>query len=401
MSSTTIVEKPNTSPDCPAIDYRRLFKPNPVVDELHQYLVPHRVFAECEREILKRVASPGGANIMSVVGPTGAGKTQLLNEVVGALTKAPDPGPIATVATPGLIRPYLPVIYVKALTGTTFQSRFRSLLIEILKQVNSVLTESGLVRLSKGQGPLRCESPRRVSIPTLEELTRVGLRERRVRAVLIDEGQHLAAKDATAEDWFMVADSLKVLGSVSGTLIALFGTFELLCLPDLSGQLGRRTKAIHMRRYLWDVPGDRAEFERVVRMLAQASPDALPEKLLIDNLPLIYTGCVGCIGTLFDWFHDAMVHADSGVVTLDNLLENAFPEKRLRRFDWEAQECERAFKREKGGLANFANELCGSNKAATVNPVQQTTAPAKKLRRGRVRRKASYDAYEPRIQEVA
>ena len=214
--------------------------------------------------------------------------------------------------------------------------------------------------------------------------------------MLIDEGQHLAMS-ANAKDWLMVAESLKVLGSFSGTLIVLFGTFDLLCLPNLSGQLGRRTKAIHMRRYLWNVPQDQADFVGIVKIMGQVWPQVLPEKLLLDNLPLIYAGCVGCVGTLFDWLHDAIEHANGRMVTMDVLLENAFPARRLRKFHWEAQQCEEAFKSEKGGLANFAKEICapGTGASSSDAPPQAVQSPTPKGRRGRVRRKPKYDPYQP------
>lgn len=72
-------------------DFGQLFKRNDTLLEFKKSLVPHKVFVDCEREILRRVAQPGVANILSVVGPTGAGKTQLLNEVANVLLGLPAP----------------------------------------------------------------------------------------------------------------------------------------------------------------------------------------------------------------------------------------------------------------------------------------------------------------------
>ena len=388
-----------TAKDPAVVDYQAIFEPNVGLTEFRKQLVSHRVFAQCEQDILRRVASPGGASVLSVVGPTGVGKTQLLNEVATVLSKSPDPqpSPIANDA----IQPYLPVVCVIAPTGLTFQSRFRGLLLEILKKVNPALADAGVVRVDQGSARRRRQSLSGASIAMLEELTRTGLRERRTRAVLIDEGQHLSLS-ANAQEWRMAAESLKLLGSVSGTLIVLFGTWELLCLPNLSGQLGRRTKAIHMRRYLWNVPEDRAVFEDVVKLIAQAWPAVLPERLLLDNLRLIYAGCVGCVGILFDWLHDAVGLAKGRAVTLDMLFETTFPEQRLRKFDSEARQCEDAFKREEGGLVRFAAELCapttGGNSSSTTSAtiVQRFQGPAKARTRRGVHRNPTYDPYNPK-----
>jgi len=277
--STSTSSVPEQTPQDP----QRLFSPNPRLEEFSNFLVPHKVFVECERGILRKVARPGVSNILSVVGPTGAGKTQLLKEVADVLLHTPaTTRPDSSPADPSpALTPYLPVVYVTANTGRTFESRFKHVLIEILNQVNAVAAKLGVVRADNSAAKASSSFPlQMVPIAQLEKLVRSGLRERQVRAVLIDEAQHLA----DAEDWHLVGDGLKLLGSISGTLIVLFGTSELLSLPNLTGQLGRRTKAIHLRRYLWNDPVYPEEFATVVASFAQQWPDVLPVELLLKHL---------------------------------------------------------------------------------------------------------------------
>jgi len=394
--STSISPPRDQSPE----DHQRLFLPNPSLEAFSQFLVPHKVFVESERDILRRVARPGISNILSVVGPTGVGKTQLLNEVGGVLLKASAPvhgvSP-SPVDSADALSPYLPVVCVIANTGRSFESRFKHLLIAILKQVNGVAAKLGVVRSDTSSPNGRASlSPQQIPIAQLEELVRSGLRERQTRAVLIDEAQHLAQR-ADAEDWQLVGNGLKLLGSISGTLIVLFGTSELLSLPSLTGQLGRRTKAIHLRRYLWDDPVYKDEFAKVVASFAQQWPDVLPVKLLFEHLPFLYAGCVGCTGILSGWIYDAMALAEQEAlpaVTLDVLCRTAHSEEKLRKIATEAEECEKEFAKERLGLEKLTAELCPSSRSRVLISASETkpeTVPPAKKKPKPGNRKPTYD----------
>lgn len=384
-------------------DNQRLFSLNPRLEEFSKFLVPHKVFVECERDILRRVARPGVSNILSVVGPSGAGKTQLLNEVGGALLASPAPSrPDPSADSAAAARPHLPVVYVTANSGRTFESRFKNLLKQILKQVNGVATKLGEVRADSSPTLGRpSHFLDHIPIAQLEELVRSGLRERQVRAVLVDEAQHLA-QSADADDWQLVGNGLKLLGSISGTLIVLFGTSEVLSLPSLTSALGRRTKAIHLRRYHWNnslYPHDVGEFESVVAAFASGWPDVLPVDLLLKNLPYVYTGCVGCVGTFYGWIYDAMALAEQeGLpsVTFEILQRTAHSEAKLRKFHLEAQACETAFAAEHAGFDKLMAELCPSSEHCVFAPLTEVTTAAalphkKKPKPGN--RNPTYDPY--------
>jgi hypothetical protein len=235
----------------------------------------------------------------------------------------------------------------------------------------------------------------KVSIPRMEELVRNFLKERQVRALMIDEAQHLA-QGAGKDEWRMVGDGLKLLGSVSGTLVVLFGTSELLGLPYLSGQLGRRTRALHLRRYLWADTDDREEFKGIVASFAGAFPESLPLDLMLENLQLLYTGCLGCIGILSSWLYDAVARSEQlgqSSVSLEILKQTAFSEVRLRRIHMEAQECERSFINEGVGLDNLMGELCGNTTPQLIPAPKPAAVSRKKYKPGN--RNPTYDAYTP------
>ena len=392
MNETQTTE--NMAPE----DFNLLFKKNETLAEFKKSLVPHRIFVDCEREILRRVAQPGVANILSVVGPTGAGKTQLLNEVANVLLglPAPDSSDFISKLTELETQPHLPVVYVTASTGRSFESRFRGLLVEILRSLNAPLITAQAIRSKPGASHRPpSQALEKVSIPRMEEMVRTFLKERQVRALLIDEAQHLA-QGSGKDEWRLVGDGLKLLGSVSGTLVVLFGTSELLGLPYLSGQLGRRTRALHLRRYLWTDADDLEEFKGIVASFSGAFPKALPMELMMENLQLVYTGCLGCVGILSSWLYDAVARAEQlgqGTVSLEVLKQTAFSEIRLRRIHTEAQECERSFINEGVGLDNLIGELCGRVQPPVSLAQKLIKATRKKFKPGN--RNPTYDTYKP------
>jgi hypothetical protein len=343
-----------------------------------------------------------------VVGPTGAGKTLLLNEIADILFGIPDGSEDISNGAQAKEgpRPYLPGVVVTAHTGRTYESRFRNLLMQILAQVNTVLMDVGKTFPDQKEIYSRTYGPtsRTVSslpIAKLEELVRAGLKERKVKALLIDEAQHLA-HNANKPEWRLVGDGLKVLGSISGTMVVMFGTSELLELPYISGQLGRRSKAIHLRRYLWDQPEDRKEFKKILTIYHRRWPTLLPKEMLLDNLPCLYAGSVGCVGTLSTWLYDAMAAAEqSGVssVTWKILQECALSVPKLRKIVSEAEECETSFAEEQSDLREFASKLCDGvpvqepkNSANGDQEVEPTAN--RRAKRRPFKRKPSYDAYK-------
>jgi hypothetical protein len=411
--------------------YTHLFERNADLVQLQKQLVPHRVFKQCAETILTKIAHPASFNIVPVVGPSGAGKTQLLTEVAGELLRVGQPNDSDTQpAGESKKLPYLPFVVVLARNGRTYESRYRALLIEILEQVNEVLVEIGKTISNDSESPIKkstdplitkkAESIAALPIARLEALVSSGLQQRRVRAVLIDEAQHLVPlveqKKGYGPEFRLIADGLKVLGINSRTLIVLFGTAELLNLPNLTAQLGRRSQLIHFRRYLWQDPDDQAAFKWVVEQFAAKRPTVLPREMLVNNLSFLYAGSLGCVGVLSDWLGAAVNRAaivnrvgklkkgkktdenSVGTVTLEILKETALRGPRLRKIHSEATDCEVAFAGEKIGPEDLIEEFClgqqkvksgGSNLNAksTQDKNQGNNKPGK--------RSPTYDSYQP------
>ena len=259
-----------------------------------ELVLQHPIMVECQRRIDRALALPAGYDILLVVGPTGAGKTTLMS----TLLSSPVGGGLAL---PSLARALAPgAISVKAHNGKTFPSRWKALLLDILKAVNPALFELG--KLSDPQSTRLAYAGtmlEKVSIPRLLSLVTEGLRLRQTRAVLVDESQHLAPT-ACAEDLRLMAESLKDLGSNAGTVLVLFGDYTLLDFLGVSAQLARRSSPIHFRRYMVDDETDYANFQRIVFSFSKAAPTLLPFDQLSGSLHLLYFGCLGSMAQTRD-----------------------------------------------------------------------------------------------------
>jgi hypothetical protein len=135
--------------------------------------------------------------------------------------------------------------------------------------------EEPLIKYKRGQrgtdrknGPAR---PGRITASEYRYAVEQALRYRRPRAVLIDEAQHLA-KMASGRRLLDQLDVIKSIASQTNTVHVLCGTYELLALRNLSGQLSRRSLDVHFRRYWAEQAHDRRAFLAVLRSFERQLP---------------------------------------------------------------------------------------------------------------------------------
>jgi hypothetical protein len=88
----------------------------------------------------------------------------------------------------------------------------------------------------------------------------------------------------------------------------LLGTYDLLSLRQLNGQLVRRSLDLHFRRYRAESQQDLRMFKNVVLTFQERIPlDEPPD--LVALWDLLYERSVGCIGVLKEWLDRALIAA--------------------------------------------------------------------------------------------
>ena len=259
--------------------------------------VEHTFLVDAYMRIRQALMLPEGYGVVLVVGPAGVGKSALASACAAAQDPAPGSSlpPLLLPSLPGSI----PIVSVAARTGATFMSRWKALLLDILKVINQPLAEEA--EGAKSSAPVVAgRGYETFSIPRLESAAIASLRYRGTVAVLVDEGQDLAPFDSKL-DSIQMAKSLKHLGSATGTILVVFGSYGLLNFLDLSAQLSRRCSVVHFPRYDISKAADRSNFQRVFSNFCCAAPTMLPYQQLSSAFPLLYTASGGGTGNLRLW----------------------------------------------------------------------------------------------------
>jgi hypothetical protein len=121
----------------------------------------------------------------------------------------------------------------------------------------------------------------------------------------------------------------------------LFGTYELLALRNLSGQISRRSIDIHFPRY-GRRKGDRDIFAGVLMTFAHAMPiEECPD--LVEHLDYLMERSVGCVGILKTWLELSLADAlrsGAKTVTKKHLERQSYSNEALTKMFMEAAEGE-------------------------------------------------------------
>ncbi|MDR3580519.1 MAG: AAA family ATPase [Oryzomonas sp.] len=152
-----------------------------------------------------------------------------------------------------------------------------------------------------------------------------ALHYRRVKVLIIDEAQHIA-KGASSTGLHEQLDYIKSLANLTGTVIVLIGTYELLSFRNLSGQLSRRSIDVHFPRYRFDDINDFRAFGGIVKSFAAKLP--IPcDFTMTDMIEDFYIGSLGCVGILSGWINKAIklvVGEGSSALTKADLLASMY-----------------------------------------------------------------------------
>lgn len=259
-----------------------------------------------------RDSAPG--SIIMVQGPAGVGKTTLLQKVEKDLREQLAPELAQDVER-------LPVVRIDAIAPESgnfnWKDYFRRLLIaleepESLIDRKVIPNQSGTTPQS---GNLRLIHHASAVSSRLRHAVEQTLRRRRPLAVLVDDAQHLAIMGSGRKLLDQI-NTIKSIANLSQITHVLTGTYELMMLRHLNGQLSRRSVDIEFNRYLPDNPEHREAFINCLWTFQQHLPlPKTPE--LVDQWDYFYERSIGCVGVLKDWLTGALALAlENGEQTL-------------------------------------------------------------------------------------
>lgn len=245
---------------------------------------------------LAALRRPTGPSVITIAGPSGAGKTTLARKIYVALRTHYQPEAERD-------RGRIPVAGVCAVPPTGRAFSWKDLCIRLLTNHGEVMLDRKLAL------PQQCEllsgsasSPYldRSNTDHLRRTLEECLRQRRTRVLIIDEAHHLLmVKDPALLEFQF--ESIKSLTIETQTTIILAGTYDLLSIRDLSGQLVRRSEIIHLPRYDARKDLDKRHFDVLLRTFINDLPIKLDMYLDGDARLYFYVKSGGSVGVLKDW----------------------------------------------------------------------------------------------------
>jgi len=305
---------------------------NSRVSYFERLTIEHQKLLNVRKQLMDVVYKAGGHNIALVYGPMGVGKTTFIKRIVKIVCDQERD-------KPGFSPSDVPAIYTRLWSPENGNFNWSEFYIDLGLAYPEPLPESkirydfadvivsGIPVLTKS-GPIR----------DLRYGAIKNIKFRRTRLVFVDEAAHLL-KIANARKLRNQMDTVKVIADDTDSLIILVGTYDLLQLSQLSGQLDRRTVEIHFPRYDFTnrVPDengltDKDYFTKVVLSLQSYLPlDREPD--LLPMTEFLYEKSLGCIGMLKDWLTDglktALSDGNSKGLTKKILEKHAPANKRL------------------------------------------------------------------------
>ncbi len=348
--------------------------------QFRQATITHRLLEQTHRKIVRAVREPAGFTFVLAYGPTGVGKSKMIETVVRQLNEE-----LRVPSTPALLRPLppmpTPILMIEAdpPDGSVFNRGYYyrtalTLMGERTYPQHTHMDIHGNAEPVKRR-PLRGKAAESNDLPELKEATKEAMPRHGVQVVMIDEAHHVlyggnGTGGSTLQEQL---EWLKSLSSTAQVIHILVGTYDLLNFGKLNGQIGRRCYPVHFPRYQIGQEADCLEFQSALVSLLEKVPLRCDVETLVGSYWVyFYEGCIGCIGALKDWLMRAVSAAlDEGEarLSLDCLQDHILPADILRQMALDASEGEQKLENTASNREHLWRILQGGELIAPVPPL--------------------------------
>ncbi|ASU37258.1 hypothetical protein hmeg3_02395 [Herbaspirillum sp. meg3] len=243
-----------------------------------------------------------GCQVVIVAGPTGVGKTRM---AAGLCTSLKEDYANESGQNPEQI----PVLYGNAVAAQGACFSWKDFYTRLLTRSGEPMTDKKLA-IDRQQNLFADVTLAHYKQNSTADALRIAaencLRLRKVRCLIIDEAHHMlmVRKNDMASLEFQF-EAIKSLALETQTTIVLVGTYRLLDIRDLSGQLVRRSEIIHFPRYDCRDKDQKLQFAGVLKQFLEE----LPVKHSLSHVRdfrHFYNKTSGEIGILKDWLVRAL-----------------------------------------------------------------------------------------------
>jgi energy-coupling factor transporter ATP-binding protein EcfA2 len=296
------------------------------------FTIKHPLLSRAHEELWCAIRDSNPGSIIFIYGPTGVGKTTLLERMEKQVKE---------MLLPELKKDCerIPIVRMQLLAPSIgifdWKDYFQRLLLKFGEPlIAHKLDRSRWIQppdpLLKAENSMGLISYDKSSIRPIRFASERTLQHRRPVAVLIDDAQHFGII-SSGRKLLDQLNTIKSLADESKVIHVLSGTYELIPLRNLNGQLSRRSIDIHFGRYHANNEKHRYEFINILYTFQQHLPLA-GEPDLVSRWDYFYERSLGCVGVLKDWLTSSLALA------LDN-NSTTLPLKYLQRRALSVQQC--------------------------------------------------------------
>ena len=277
------------------------------INEFGETMLSHPKLTNAFAQVFSEVQRPT-VSIVEVMGPTGVGKTTLINKLyrdsLNLFSQEME-------KNPGLV----PVIKVEAAAPENGMFQWLDFFQRTLRELREPMIECKAVPPAFAVGMENLQN--KSTLNAMRWAVEQAIRFRGTRVIIIDEAQHLT-KTPNARRLADQMDVIKSLATQTNVQFVLVGTYELRLLLNQNGQLARRIRSVHFGRYDYANERERQEFLNILCMFESRLPMA--GNILLTSQPeYIYKNSLGCVGILKEWLRAAVERAAQA--GRDKLLE--------------------------------------------------------------------------------
>jgi energy-coupling factor transporter ATP-binding protein EcfA2 len=264
------------------------------LESFRKFKVAHRNIVAVSNQVksASQYLEPGC--FICLVGPPGIGKTTVMEGVYGSVLRSYMP---RMITDPG----FIPAIKVntKAEDGRfDWKEHWKDCLRAILEPLVDYKVRAG--RGIGGDKGYEDVNPDGGGAKTLFRNAFEGAAKNRGLVICFKDEAHHFTFVSSARLIRRQHEILKSAAIRSEAIFALFGTYDLLELLNLSGQLGRRTRIFHFERYRPNIQEDVEAFVDALKTLLTNMPLRKPPIFSNDDLATCLDMSLGSVGLMKD-----------------------------------------------------------------------------------------------------
>lgn len=265
------------------------------INYFRNYTIVHPHLKQAYEDLKHLIKYSSSGSLVFLYGPSGVGKTTLIQKLYEDIFNESYSELITNPVK-------LPAVLIRAVAADNSNFDWKDFFQRLLVGLNDFLPNR---RVDNGRWEeLHLQNNKilkndKSSAPMYRRAVENSLKHRNPYSVFIDEAQEIGTV-ASGRKLLRQTNVLKSLAEETKINHILSGTYELLPLRNLNGQLSRRSIEIHFPRYNAHNLDDRIVFRNVLRTFQLHLPfEETPD--LVSHWEYIFERSMGCVGTVKDW----------------------------------------------------------------------------------------------------